>query len=189
MKGLLPVMGLLLCLSISEAIGDIYYYVDEEGVVHFSNVPTDERFKFYMKERSSFPKEEGSAYEGLIREACERYGVDVALVKAMIKAESDFNPRAVSRRGAMGLMQLMPGTASLLKVRDSFDPRQNVEGGVRYIRYLLDKYRGDLVRALAAYNAGEGAVSSYGRIPPYPETQRYVQKVLRYYHEYRGKGR
>ncbi len=104
--------------------------------------------------------------------------MDPVLVHAVIGAESAFNPWAVSRKGAQGLMQLMPRTASALGVRDSFNPRDNIEGGVRHLRYLLDRYSGNVSLALAAYNAGEGAVDYYGGIPPYPETQQYVQKIL-----------
>jgi soluble lytic murein transglycosylase-like protein len=120
-------------------------------------------------------------YVNEIRDAAERYGVPVRLVSAVIRAESGFNPRAVSRTGAQGLMQLMPTTASLLGVRNSFDPRQNIDGGVRHLRGLLDRFPNRLSLAIAAYNAGEKAVAQYGGIPPYPETQDYVTKVLQFY--------
>ena len=124
-------------------------------------------------------------YDQAIAEASRRYGVDELLVRAVIRAESNFNPRAVSRMGAVGLMQLMPGTARALGVVDPFDPVMNVDGGVRYLRQQLDRF-GDVSLALAAYNAGPGAVERYGGVPPYPETQRYVQRVLSYLREYQG---
>jgi membrane-bound lytic murein transglycosylase MltF len=111
-----------------------------------------------------------------------REGVDPALVEAIIRVESDFNPRAVSPKGAMGLMQLMPGTAALYGVSNPFDPQENLAGGIRYIRDLLRYFGGDLPRALAAYNAGETAVLAYGGLPPYRETREYVKKVLARYH-------
>jgi hypothetical protein len=117
-------------------------------------------------------------YTPEIREIAERYGMDPVLVEAVIRVESAFNPLAVSRKGARGLMQLMPSTASALGVQDSFDPRQNIDGGVRHLRALIERYNGDLPLALAAYNAGEGAVETHGGIPPFPETQQYVRKVL-----------
>jgi soluble lytic murein transglycosylase-like protein len=123
-------------------------------------------------------------YEPEIWKASQRYSVDYHLVRAVIKAESNFNPNAVSRAGAKGLMQLMPQTASLLQVNDSFHPEDNIDGGVRYLRYLLNIYKDDLSLALAAYNAGEKAVFNYRGIPPYQETQTYIQRVLRYYREY-----
>jgi soluble lytic murein transglycosylase-like protein len=113
-----------------------------------------------------------------IREAAQRHGVPEQLVSAVIRVESGFNTRAVSRKGARGLMQLMPGTAAILGVRDSFDPTENIDGGVRHLRGLLDRYANNLPFALAAYNAGEGAVNNYGGIPPYPETQAYVGRIL-----------
>jgi hypothetical protein len=165
---------------------DIYKYVDENGVVHFTNVPTHGKFKLILKEkRTQFnlgPNFE--KYDEVIWRASEKYGVEYALVKAVIKAESNFDPMAVSRVGAKGLMQLMPATATMLQVNDSFHPGENIEGGVRYLRYLLNVYRGDLRLALAAYNAGEKAVYRYKGIPPYQETRVYVQRVLRYFQEY-----
>ena len=114
-----------------------------------------------------------------IREIAERYGVSETLVRAIVRAESGFDPAAVSPKGAGGLMQLMPQTASALGVVDRFDPRENVTGGVRHLRYLLDRYRGSVPMALAAYNAGERPVDAHGGIPPYPETQQYVRRVMR----------
>lgn len=166
---------------------DIYKYVDENGVVHFTNLPTSPKFKLVYRERRVQLDVglQGEKYEPLIHHAAQRYGVDYALVKAVIKAESNFNHRAISRVGARGLMQLMPSTADLLQVQDSFQPEENIDGGVRYLRYLLDVYRGDLRLALAAYNAGERAVYRYRGIPPYKETRTYVKRVLEYYEQYR----
>jgi soluble lytic murein transglycosylase-like protein len=117
-------------------------------------------------------------YASDIREIASRHGVDPTLVESVIRAESAFNPTAVSRTGARGLMQLMPKTAVALGVRDSFNPRQNIDGGVRHLRYLLDRYPGNVALAIAAYNAGEAAVDAHRGIPPYAETQQYVQRVL-----------
>src|SRR5438046_8449239 len=119
------------------------------------------------------------AIEAHIREVAVRHHIAPILVAAIVEAESEFNPRAVSRRGAQGLMQLMPGTASSLQVSDSFDPYENIEGGVRHLRSLIDRYRGDLPLVLAAYNAGEQAVLVYRGVPPFPETRRYVSRILR----------
>jgi soluble lytic murein transglycosylase-like protein len=170
----------------SPSLADIYKYVDEKGVIHFTNVPTHGKFKLILKENRvlfqlgpNFEK-----YDTAIWKTAEKYGVDYALVKAVIKAESNFNPTAISRVGARGLMQLMPGTAYAFRVNDSFHPENNIDGGVRYLRYLLGLFRGNVYLALAAYNAGEKAVYRYRGIPPYPETRTYVQRVLRYHQQY-----
>ena len=166
------------------SMGDIYKFVDKEGVIHFSNVPTTEaKWVLIIKEQrvqfnlgQNFEK-----YEPEIWKASQRYSVDYHLVRAVIKAESNFNPKAVSRAGAKGLMQLMPQTASILQVNDSFHPEENIDGGVRYLRYLLNIYNDNLQLALAAYNAGEKAVFKYRGIPPYQETLRYIQRIDRDY--------
>jgi len=119
-----------------------------------------------------------SSFDEIIQETAKKHGVDPSLVRAVVQAESNFNPNAVSSAGAKGLMQLMPGTASSLGVQNSFDPEQNVEGGTKLLRSLLDRYDGNTSLALAAYNAGPGAVSKYGGIPPYKETQVYVNRVM-----------
>jgi soluble lytic murein transglycosylase-like protein len=175
------------------APADIYKYVDEEGVIHLTNVPKalNVQYVLVLKERPVHftAGTDISKYDHLIKKAAEKYRVNPALIKAVIKAESNFNHQAVSPVGARGLMQLMPATASYLQVADTFHPEHNIEGGVRYLRYLLNLYQNDLPLALAAYNAGEGAVSRYNnRIPPYRETQSYVQRVISYFNTYRNGG-
>lgn len=186
-------IGTLLCSAVP-AMSDIYRYEDDEGIVHFTDAPTDKRFKIFMRD---FKKDQqlrtrlrisGSVnpaeYEQIIATTSAKYGVSPTLVKAVIRAESGYNPNAVSSKGASGLMQLMPGTARSLKVSNSFDPKDNVEGGVKYLRFLLDTFRGDVSLALAAYNAGLGSVAKYGGIPPYNETRTYVNRVLSYMQSY-----
>ena len=184
---LLAALALTLLLP-SQTLADIYKYVDEEGVIHFTNVPTDGKFKLFYREKPvHFQSEIGlqlEKYDHLIFKASEKYNVNYNLIKAVIKAESNFNPQAVSRAGARGLMQLMPKTAYAYQVQDSFEPESNIEAGVRYLRYLLNLFQGNLHLALAGYNAGENAVIKNKGVPPYPETRTYVQRVLRFYQEY-----
>ena len=171
---------------------DIYRHVDEEGVIHLTNIPTNSNIKYdlILKEKRVLFKvkpSEINKYDHLIFRASRKYNVDAALVKAVIKAESNFNHQAVSPKGARGLMQLMPTTATSLQVQNSFHPENNIEGGVRYLRYLLNLFKGNLSLALAAYNAGEGAVVRHHyNIPPYRETQTYVRRVLHYFAQYRN---
>ena len=166
------------------AASSSFQLTDPDGVTHFTNAPTDPRYRRIPGLSGTaagwlrLPEAVRARYGDEIREAAERHGLPPGLVESVIRVESAFNPRAVSPKGAQGLMQLMPQTASSLGVRDSFDPRQNIEGGVRHLRYLVDRYPGNLPFALAAYNAGEGAVSAYRGIPPYAETQQYVRRVL-----------
>jgi len=166
---------------------DVYRYVDEQGTMHFTNVPDSRKFKLWIRESRVLLKAGlgNVKYDALIATAAERHKVEYALIKAVIKAESNFDQSAVSPKGAQGLMQLMPQTASSLQVRDSFEPEANIEGGVRYLRYLINVYGGDLRLALAAYNAGEKAVAKHRGIPPFAETRTYVHRVLDYYDRYR----
>jgi len=182
--------GLLLLAAAAEhAGGQIYTFVDSRGVTHFSNVPNDPRYVAIPRpQRHPEPTPRAPqyvGYDGLILLTALENDVPPALVKAVIAAESLFDADAVSRKGAQGLMQLMPTTASKLGVADPFSADQNVRGGVRYLREMLDRY-GDMQRALAAYNAGPTAVDRYRGIPPYPETRAYVQRVMTYYRHYNG---
>lgn len=159
--------------------------VDTDGVVHLTNVPADPRYRGLPGASGTsagwlrLPPRVRTRYTADIQEIAREHGVSPALVEAVVATESGFDPAAVSPKGAGGLMQLMPRTASALGVVDSFDPRENIRGGVRHLRYLLERYHGSVVLALAAYNAGEGAVDTHRAVPPYPETQQYVQRVLR----------
>jgi len=192
---------LLLPLSVffqaTPAKSDIYKYVDNEGVMHFTDAPTDRRFKIFMRDlkkdrklRTNFKfaatYRNKAEFEPLIKSLASEYGVDCNLIKAVIHAESGYNPNAVSPKGAQGLMQLMPKTAQGLKVSNSFDPKENLRGGVRYLRFLLDTFKGDVTLALAAYNAGLNRVSQYGGVPPYQETRNYVSRVLSYQKSYQS---
>jgi soluble lytic murein transglycosylase-like protein len=156
--------------------------IDSEGVAYFTNVPMDPRYTGLSGATSGWLRMSHRAlgvYTGEIREISRQYGVDPNLVEAIVQAESAFNRTAVSSKGAAGLMQLMPMTAGALGVLDRFEPQENIRGGVRHLRYLLDRYHGSVALAVAAYNAGEGAVDAHRGIPPYPETEQYVQRVLR----------
>jgi soluble lytic murein transglycosylase-like protein len=189
---------LFVVLMSGSVMADIYRYEDEEGIVHFTDAPTDKRFKIFMrdlrkdKELRTKLKYASSVnpteFEQLIKNCSEKYGVNPSLVKAVIHAESGYNPNAVSSKGASGLMQLMPSTAKSLKVVDRFNPKDNVEGGVKYLRFLLDTFRGDVSLAVAAYNAGLSKVAKYGGIPPYNETRVYVSRVLSYMKSYQESG-
>ena len=183
---------LLLMMSLSEtnaSAENIYSFVDARGLTHFSNAPTDPRYKKLAVAGRPVARVflSSTGVHKAITQHSEQHGVDPALVRAVIKAESSFNAGAVSRKGAIGLMQLMPRTARSFHLSDPYDPQQNISGGVRHLRYLLDRFQGNIPLALAAYNAGETRVSCGGRIPQIGETREYVRRVLRYYKEYRQK--
>lgn len=176
---------------------DIYRYEDEEGVIHFTDIPTDSKFKIFMRDikkdkalRTNFRLNEFAGdpaqFESIINSCARQYGVDSNLIKAVIQAESNYNPKAISRKGAAGLMQLMPKTAQSLKVADSFDPAENIRGGVRYLRFLLDTFKGDVSLALAAYNAGLTNVAKHKGVPPFAETRNYVAKVMTFQRGYQS---
>ena len=183
------------------ALADIYMFKDDKGVVHFTNIPNgDKRYRMVRKEETTSDHTRAAGmpqyvmptaelirlYRPIIETAARTHGIETALVHAVITAESGYNVRAVSRAGARGLMQLMPDTARLHNVIDAYNPEENVEGGVRHLRMLLDRYQGDLELSLAAYNAGSGAVEKHRGIPPFVETREYVRRVLRFYDSYRG---
>lgn len=199
----LPLLGALalpVVLLPGLAAADIYSYTDESGVTHFTNKPSgDGKFKLYLKSSEHDSKRGGSVaflpadrspdrfnrYDVWIRQAATLYQIPEELVRAVIKVESDYDPRATSPVGAVGLMQLMPETAMRMQVRDIHDPRENIFGGVRFLRVLANAFNGDLTLTIAGYNAGEGAVLKYGGVPPYAETQAYVTRVVEYYARYR----
>jgi soluble lytic murein transglycosylase-like protein len=181
---------------------DLYGFVDENGRAHISTTQIDERYKLFQRSAATATTKKQTVvvveprmpkvskrtiklYNKQIVKVAKKYGIEPALVHAVILAESQYNADAISRRGAIGLMQLMPATAERYKVADSFDANQNIRGGAQYLRDLIKLFDGDLELAVAAYNAGEGAVIRNGRkIPPYPETVKYVPKVMAYYRKY-----
>ena len=177
----------------SAVLADIYFFTDPRGVVHYTNVPTDPRYKRMpgivsfsrpLPRRQRLSPSERS-FDAHIQEAAEKYDVDPLLIKAVIKQESNFNPNAASEKGALGLMQLMPGTAQDMNVVDVFDPRDNILGGTRYLKRLSSQFNGDLALALASYNAGPDRVSPENRIPDIPETRNYVKSVLAFYNSFK----
>lgn len=176
---------------------DIYKYVDKHGRVILTDKPSHTGYKRLVKtwkgwEEAKIPKnfnwvKNQRKFDPTIRSVAKMYKLPHTLLHAVITAESSYNPDAISRAGAVGLMQLMPETAKQYGVSNRRDPKQNIYGGSRYLRYLLKLFKNDLTLALAAYNAGEGTVKKYGnKIPPYKETRNYVKKVIKYYKKYRS---
>jgi soluble lytic murein transglycosylase len=192
-KAALLVLGGLAVALPERASAEIYMYRDRQGALHFSNAPADPGYQRWAPSGGGFrvsprrmaqDKARRRAFDPIIADAAQRHRVDAALVKAVIRAESDFVPYARSPKGALGLMQLMPATARLHNVWSVFEPKSNIEGGVRHLRLLLNQYNGNVRLALAAYNAGGGAVQRHGGIPPYPETVNYLERVLRFRDQY-----
>ena len=196
-------LAILVMLSPGLAGADIYRYVDAQGVEHYTNVqPRNAGWQRFIREdtrevlarmrrKPARLNDPGrlSRYDHHIREAASLYQMPEAFVRAVVQVESNFYPDVVSNQGAIGLMQLMPRTATSMGVNDPFDPRQNVFGGTRFLRVLANDFNGDMVLTIAAYNAGKGAVLKYGGVPPYAETQGYVKKVLGYYYAFRATAR
>jgi soluble lytic murein transglycosylase-like protein len=193
----IAILLLLGCGLTRPGWADIYAYTADDGSESFSNVPTDERYSVLITELAvaavpvaAMPKAKSglarkAGYDQGVDEVSRAYGLESALLHAVISVESSYNPNAVSSKGAAGLMQLMPQTAKRYGVADAFDPRQNLNGGARYLRDLLRLFNNNISLALAAYNAGEHAVMKHGnRIPPYRETLNYVPRVLGFYQRY-----
>lgn len=189
------VIVLLCAMAAVPAHADVYAYTDEQGVLHLSDTPVDARYRLIIAEpkpttapivATPSPALIGAMpFQAIIQAAATRHQVEPALVQAVIQVESNFNPRAVSPKGAQGLMQLMPATAQRFGVTNAFDPEQNVQAGARYLAELMAMFKNNLTLALAAYNAGENAILQYGnKIPPYRETQNYVPRVLDSYRRY-----
>jgi soluble lytic murein transglycosylase-like protein len=186
-------IGVLL-LGAGAVRADIYKTVDKDGVISFTNKPkqgsalyarTPSKPAQPVMPRDSSP-ERYTRYDPYIRQAAALYQIPEELVRAVIKVESNYDPRALSPANAHGLMQLIPETAQRMMVTDIYDPEQNIYGGVRYLRVLANLFNGDLALTIAGYNAGENAVIRHGGIPPYQETQDYVARVLSYYRHYRA---
>jgi soluble lytic murein transglycosylase-like protein len=187
-----------LALAGTASAGGIYKYTEKDGTVVYTNVRP--RGVKARRVKGSFHKaprpDDGkpvravwsAAYDEALEKACAKYNVPVALARAVMQVESNFDPHAVSEKGALGLMQLMPGTASEMYVRDALSAKDNIEGGVRYLRVLANTFDGDMVKMVAAYNAGPDSVRKYGgKVPPFPETQAYVRKVIALYFQFKDK--
>lgn len=163
---------------------DIYMYIDKKNCFHFTNIPTSSKYRLYIKEKpaKSSRLHRTKKYDDYIKEASKRHGVAFPLIKAIMKVESDFNSLAVSKKGAMGLMQIMPQNIKTLRIKDPFNPRENIMGGTSYFKQLLNRFDGKIKLALAAYHAGPNNVDRYKRIPPFKETEDYVRRVMKYYY-------
>ncbi len=207
-------VSLILSLLVAAVVpveGAIYAFRDERGHLYLTDQPPNSKYRIVVttrKDRAEMDNPQGEApgqtvmrfesqkvmlpndeaFSSIINEAANREGIDPYLIKAVIKVESDFDPGVVSSKGAVGLMQLIPGTAALVGCRNSYDPRDNIFGGARYLRQMLDRFGGRIDHALAGYNAGPGKVDQYGGIPPYRETQNYVKKCKYYYQAFRNDG-
>lgn len=196
MRAIITVSAFLLVFYAVPASSDVYKYVDENGVACYTDAPVSKKTVRIIKEQKAAAKpvkaDDGATssvtsqdYSGYVQRAAAKYEIEPDLIHAVIKTESNGNHRAVSKKGAMGLMQLMPSTAYDMNVVNPFNPEENIEGGTKYLKQLLEKFNGDLTLALAAYNAGPKTVEKYGNIPPISETRQYVKKIISLF---KGKG-
>lgn len=183
MRTLVVVLFVFVTVPVAQA--DIYMFIDSQGVLHFTNTPTSSQYKLYIKERPK-PAAATIKYDEIIQEASDKFDLSFFLIKAIIKVESDFDSRAVSKKGALGLMQIMPQNLQAFNIREPYDPKDNIMGGSRYFKSLIERYSGKLPLALAAYNAGPTIVDKYRNIPPIKETEDYVKKVMKYFYLYKN---
>ena len=180
----LSLFAYLVAASTVQGESEVYKYIDSNGVLHFTNVPVASDNHVYVR-TETFPAWSTDRYDTIIAAAAREHNVPFPLLKALMKVESDFNPNAISRMGARGLMQIMPSTARELGISKPFDPHESIKGGARYLRRLLTIFDDKLPLALAAYNAGPGVVSRFNRIPPIQETQKFVRRVMYYYQAFK----
>jgi soluble lytic murein transglycosylase len=179
----------VLCVIPVYAYSAIYGYVDDRGIYHFTNIkPAGKQYHIVITDKNkavAFVKNfDNSSYDTLILHHSNLYGIDPSLVKAVVKAESNFNPNAISPKGAQGLMQLMPDTSKLMKVENPFDPNENIKGGTKYLKYLEETFQGDLELILAAYNAGPSKVVEHKmNVPPIEETRTFIKRVKQFYNK------
>jgi soluble lytic murein transglycosylase len=184
------IMAALYCLvPLGPARADIYRFRDENGVWHFTNIPSDPRYRLYLTTSRLKAKQYIVKYDEIIAKASRKFEVDPYLVKAIIKAESSFEPDAISQSGAQGLMQLMPATAKDMNVDNPFDPEDNIIGGTKYLSLLLKRFNRNTRLAVAAYNVGANRVENCHGIPPIPQTKMFVKRVMAYYQQLREKNR
>jgi soluble lytic murein transglycosylase-like protein len=169
---------------VPEGSGKIWVYIDQNGDLFYTNRPTFSNSKVFVAKRppSTLKNKVPNRYDSIVTRASKRYGISSSLIKAVIKVESDYDPKAVSKSGAMGLMQSMPENARSLNLQRPYDPSENIMAGARYLKYLMNRFDGKLILALAAYNAGPGNVDRFETIPPFQETEAFVAKVMTYYH-------
>ena len=185
MRSIVFITALAILIVPSLSYPDIFKYTDENGVVCYTDAPFGKKTQRVIKEKKIIENTAlasmGSDYSNYVQKAATKYAIEPELIHAVIKTESNGNHRAVSKKGAMGLMQLMPSTANDMNVSNPFNPEDNIEGGTKYLKAMLDKFDGNLTLALAAYNAGPKAVEKYGSVPPITETKQYVNRVFSLY--------